>query len=205
MAGAVFEAYYAPGLGLKYAVRSWIITAVVLAVGVPVVWFTYVENPQWWILVVLGLAFAFPLLTSLAAALRSPAKWGADGRLAVRIDDAGLTLPRVGTLTWDEIKSITITDTPFMGGNAWVRTWAWLTGSSINRCVAVRVKDAAAFLARMGTPTNPIQGVDLNELHAIIGVWGDGLRSPGWAETVAAVHQAAINHGVQLRGIRGAG
>lgn len=198
MANAVFETYYAPGLGVKYAVRSWIISAIVLAIGVPVTWFTYVGNPQWWVLVVLGLAFAFPLVTSVAAAVRSPAKWGTDGRLAVRIDDAGITLPRVGALTWGEIRSIAIIDT-FVRGNAWVRLWAGLTGSSTNRCVNLRVKDAATVTARMGTPLKPAEGIDINEIYVIAGVWGAGLRSPGWDETVAALRQAAVNHGVELR------
>ncbi len=43
MADAVFETYYAPGLALKYAVRSSIIT-IVLATAVPIIWFTSLES-----------------------------------------------------------------------------------------------------------------------------------------------------------------
>jgi hypothetical protein len=42
VSGSRFEARYAPGLGTKYAVRSWIVSAVLLAIGAPVTWFTFV-------------------------------------------------------------------------------------------------------------------------------------------------------------------
>ena len=41
MSDATFETYYAPGLGVKYAVRSWIVSAVILAIGVTIIWSGY--------------------------------------------------------------------------------------------------------------------------------------------------------------------
>jgi hypothetical protein len=195
---ARFETYYAPGLGAKYAVRAWIVSAVILAIGVTITWSTFVDNPQWWVLVGGGLIFGFPLAITVTAAVLAPAQWGADGGLAVRLDDAGMTLPRYGAVAWDEIASITIIENGFVQGNALHRAWELLIGSPTKRFVRVRLKDAAAVLARVGLATTPIKGVDRNELHQLQGVWGEGLRSPGWDETVAALRQGAVNHGVEL-------
>ena len=196
-----FETYYAPGLGTTYAVRSWIISAILLAIGVPVTWFTFVGNPQWWVLVLVGLVFAFLLFLTVSSAIGAPAKWGSDGRLAVRLDDAGVTLPRVGTLAWDEITAIGITDTGFVHGNIWIRAWEVFTGSSSNRFIRVWVRDARAVLARTGGTASLPDGMpEIDGLDSLTGVWAEGLRSPGWDETVAAIQRAAEHHGVELRG-----
>jgi len=198
---ATFETYYAPGLGAKYAVRAWIISAIILAIGVPVTWFTFVGNPQWWVLVLVGLVFAFLLAVTVSAAVTAPGKWGTDGRLAVRLDDAGVTLPLVGTLAWDEITSIAIIDTGFVHGNIWFRAWEVLTGSSSNRFVKVWVKDANAVFARIGDPRGTTKEMaELNALTSFDGVWGEGLRTPGWDETVGALQEAAVRHGIELHG-----
>lgn len=196
-----FEAYYAPGLGAKYALRSWIVSAVVAGVGVPVIWFTFVGNPQWWVLVLLILVFGFVLLITVSAAVTARSKWGADGGLAIAIDDAGITLPRVGSLAWDEIAEIGITDTGFVHGNVWFRAWEALTGSSTNRFVRVRAKDSADLLARYAripSGAAPSETAAASEHFAFQGVWGEGLRSPTWDETADAVAAAAKAHGVTL-------
>jgi hypothetical protein len=198
VADATFETYYAPGLGVKYAVRAWIVSAVILAIGVAITWSTFMGNPQWWVLVGGVLIFGFPLAMTVSAAVMAPSQWGADGRLAVRLDDSGMTLPGYGTVAWDEIASIAVIESGFVQGNALHRAWEKLIGSPTKRFVRVRLKDAAAVLARVGVAPTPIKGVDLNELHQFQGVWGEGLRSPGWDETVAALRQGAVNHGVEL-------
>jgi hypothetical protein len=202
LSDATFETHYAPGLGAKYAVRSCIVGAVLLAIGVPVVWFTFLENPQWWVLVLLGLAFGFPVAITVVAAVISPGKWGTDGRLALRLDDAGVTLPHYGTLAWDEITAISIIDTGFVHGNVWFRAWEVLTGSSNNRFVKVWVKDPGAVLARIGDPVGTTSKalVELTALTTFDGVWAEGLRSPGWDETVAALLQATARHRIELHG-----
>jgi hypothetical protein len=201
MSDETFETYYAQGLGTKYAVRSGIVGAVLLAIGVPITWFTFLENPQWWVLVLLGLAFGFPVAITVVAAVTARAKWGTDGRLAVRLDETGMTLPRIGTLAWNEIASIAIIDTGFVHGNVWFRAWEVLTGSSNNRFVTVWVKDPGVVLARIGDPVGTGKAFEeLTSVTTFSGVWAEGLRSPGWDETVAALQQAAVNHGIKLHG-----
>ena len=201
MSDATFETHYAPGLGVKYAVRSWIVSAVILAIGVTITWSGYAANPEWWVIVLAVVFVGFLLVATVAAAVISPGKWSTDGRLALRLDDAGLTLPRVGTLAWDEITSISIIDTGFVHGNVWFRAWEVLTGSSSNRFVTVWVKDPGAVLARIGDPVGTSKElVELTSLTTFSGVWAEGLRSPGWDETVAALLRAAARHGIELHG-----
>jgi hypothetical protein len=196
-----FEARYAPGLGMKYAVRSWIVSAILLAIGVPVTWFTFLGSLQWWVLVLVGLVFAFLLFLTVSAAAGSPAKWGADGRLAIAIDEAGIALPRVGSLAWGEIHAIRIMDAGFVNANLWFRAWEVLTGSSTHRFMTFWVMDGDAVIARTGGAANSARNLHPMDGHpGFDGVWGEGLRSPDWDQTVAAVQRAANDHGITLLG-----
>lgn len=196
-----FETYYEPGLGTKYAVRSWVVSAVVAAIGIPVTWFTFVGNPQWWVLVLVGLVFAFLLFLTVSTAVGARGKWESDGRLALRLDDSGLTLPRVGMLAWDEITAIRIMDTGGIHANVWLRAVESLTGSSTNRFITVWVRDAEAVIERTGGAARAaLNAIAVDGVQGFDGAWGEGLRAPGWEETVAAVQQAATHHGVELRG-----
>lgn len=196
-----FETYYAPGLGTKYAVRSWIVSAIVAAIGIPVTWFTFVGNPQWWVLLLVGLVFAFLLFITISAAVGARGKWESDGRLAIRLDDAGLTLPRVGTLAWSEITSIRIMDTGGIHANVWLRAMESLTGSSTNRYVTVWVQDSDAVIERTGGAARAaLNAIAVDGAHGFDGAWAEGLRTPNWDQTVAAVQQAAARHGITLHG-----
>lgn len=196
-----FETYYAPGQATKYAARSWIVAAVVAAVGIPVTWFTFAGNPQWWVLLVVGLIFAFLLVVTIAAAVGAPGKWGADGRLALAIGEAGITLPRVGTLTWDELYAIRVVDTGDVHGNIAFRAWEALTGSSSNRFMTFWVEDADAVATRTGGAANAARNLGpLDGRQGFDGVWAEGLRDPGWDATVAAVVEAADRHGIPVHG-----
>jgi hypothetical protein len=196
-----FETRYIPGLGARYAVRSWIVSAVVAAIGVVVTWGTYAANPQWWVIPVLVVAFVPLVAAAVVSALEAPGKWGADERLALRLDADGLTLPRIGRLAWNEITAIRIVDTGWINASTWVRAWEAQTGSSSSRFVTVWVRDAEAVVARTGGVAAAFRNLHrLDGAGGFDGVWGIGLRSPGWHETVTAIQHAGAAHGIRLLG-----
>jgi hypothetical protein len=196
-----FEIRYLPGLGARYAVTSWIVSATLAAVGVAVTWGTFARDPQWWIIPALLVVFGPLIAVTVASALEAPGKWGSDERLALRLDVDGLTLPRIGRLAWSEITAIRIVDTGGINASTWVRAWEALTGSSSHRFVTVWVQDADAVVARTGGVAAAFRNLHRFEGYGgFDGVWGAGLRSSSWDETVAAIQLAAAPHDIQLLG-----
>ena len=197
----VFEARYRPGLGARFAAVSWVLSAVIVVVGVAATYAVFQGNPSWWVIVVCVVVFGFLLLMTVSSAIDSATKWGADDRLALRVDGEGVTLGRVGLLRWDEITEIRIMDTGGIHGNVPRRGFEALTGSATHRFVTVWVKDADAVIARTDGRARAARNIlPLEGHHGFDGVWGQGLDAATWGEACSSLAVESATRGIPLHG-----
>jgi hypothetical protein len=197
----VFEARYRPGLGARFAAISWVLSAFIAVVAVFSTFVAFRANPSWYVIVICLVVFGFLLMMTVGSALDSVTKWGADDRLALRIDGEGLTLGRVGLLRWEEILEIRIMDTGGIHGNVPRRGFEALTGSATHQFVTVWVRDADAVIARTDGRARAARNLlPLDGHHGFDGVWGQGLDGATWGQAATALAVESAARGIPVHG-----
>ncbi|TFD61623.1 hypothetical protein E3T39_06165 [Cryobacterium suzukii] len=196
-----YVARYAPGLAAKYRrANAGFGTAFAIFLVVSLVISAMTER-DWFAYVFVTLVFGGAALTGLFTARKAENKWNADNRLALAVSEAGIGLPRLGTLAWSEVTSVRIYDhslTP-RGMSPFTSTVTHLLGTDSTMFVDVFAADADAVLARAGNPAEVLRALDANKkITGFKGAWGQGMHDPVFQDAIKALAAEAERHGTPV-------
>jgi hypothetical protein len=199
-AGSGFVARYRPGIGIKYAIRGWIVALAFAAVlgGVMIPVMVTTGNIGWGIVASIFIVIA--VLWAAISAANAPQRWGADDRLAIAISDAGVTLPKVGLLTWDRIVGFKVFDMGILTGNVPLAAIQFFTGTRNNQEITVYVQGEYLEVATKLDPAarGYVRPGRDKRTAGFVTAWGQGLSNPSFAQVAAAVEAAAAQRGLPV-------
>ncbi|TFB77337.1 hypothetical protein E3O06_00865 [Cryobacterium glaciale] len=196
-----YVARYAPGLAAKYRRANTVFGSVSVAILLAVLVGSVLTSRGWFAYLAFPLAFGIGAVACLVTARQAENKWNADNRLALAVSDAGLGLPRLGTIAWAEVRYVRIYDhslTP-RGISPFTTTVTHLLGTDSTMFVDVFVTDSEAVLARAGNPPKVLRALDADKkVTGFKGVWGQGMFDPVFQDAVRALVTAAEGRGVAV-------
>ncbi|TFD61616.1 hypothetical protein E3T39_06130 [Cryobacterium suzukii] len=195
-----YVARYAPGLTAKYRRNNFLIAAVFASLLAVALLFSALTASEWVNYLVWIVIFGGAALASLRFA-RTAQRWSAEERLALAVSGAGVVLPAVGLIAWEEVTSVKIRDhslTP-RSMSLVVSALARFQGTDSTMHVGVFVSDSDAVLARMSNPAAALRMVDTDlKLTGFKGVWGQGMFDPTFQTATQVLVDEAERHGIPV-------
>lgn len=196
-AAYTYWARYTPSAARTYAIRGWV--GVAIWVGLAVLFWLALPTDTLGAKLAISAFMLVAAAIAAHAALRAKDRWGAEGGLAIAINDRGVTLPVVGEIPWEQITRVRSFDMGVATGNVFVSAFESWHGTKRNAYLTVYIRLSLEELGRLPRTVRRRSSGGLE-----LGEWGfstayrQGLGDTVWAEASAALLDAAARRGIPV-------